>query len=601
MAVLGSTITVPAKLQVSAGTTTTGVVSLNELQTVTLTATGGTYTLTYSGQTTDPLAYNASASTVQNALSSLSTLSAATVTVAESYNAGTLTYTITITFVDMNASLLVADGTNLIGVDEVQTVNTVSAGGSYTLTYGGQTTAAIAYNASNTAFQTALENLNNLNPGDLSVALSASAPNRAYTVTFPNKNAQTLTVNSSLTGTDEIQTVTTASTSGSFTLTYDGQTTASISYDASASTVRTRLGDLNNLDATDITVSGGTPSGSGLQTRVYTITFLQRNAVLLTGTSSLHGVDETQSVTVKASGGTYTLTYDGQTTAAIAYNASTSTLRTALTNLSNLSTASIQVSGGTASGGESTQTRTYTITFSDMNATLLVANGTANLSGSGKALSVSQGTQGAAPSLSIAQGTQGLAPSASVVQGTQGVNPVISVIQGAQGSHGVNEVDAISFSEATGGTFTLTYDGQTTSAIAWNASASDVQAALIALSNIGPSDVTVTGPSSNGSSLFTVTFQGSLSDQNVADITATSSLTRAPTLLAAGGESVDTSCVLTNIGANVVYLGGSEVNFANGYKLASNQTITISLANYEPLYAASELNASPLSVLVTNR
>ncbi|HEY1466379.1 MAG TPA: hypothetical protein VGF11_04935, partial [Acidimicrobiales bacterium] len=45
----------------------------------------------------------------------------------------------------------------------------------------------------------------------------------------------------------------------------------------------------------------------------------------------------------------------------------------------------------------------------------------------------------------------------------------------------------------TGGTFTLTYAGQTTTAIPYNATAAVVQAALIALTNIGPNDVTVTG------------------------------------------------------------------------------------------------------------
>lgn len=45
----------------------------------------------------------------------------------------------------------------------------------------------------------------------------------------------------------------------------------------------------------------------------------------------------------------------------------------------------------------------------------------------------------------------------------------------------------------TGGTFTLTYSGQTTGTIAFNAAASVVQTALIALSNLNPGDVTVSG------------------------------------------------------------------------------------------------------------
>ena len=43
----------------------------------------------------------------------------------------------------------------------------------------------------------------------------------------------------------------------------------------------------------------------------------------------------------------------------------------------------------------------------------------------------------------------------------------------------------------TSGTFTLSFDGQTTSAIAWDASASTVQSALESLSNIDAGEVTI--------------------------------------------------------------------------------------------------------------
>lgn len=45
----------------------------------------------------------------------------------------------------------------------------------------------------------------------------------------------------------------------------------------------------------------------------------------------------------------------------------------------------------------------------------------------------------------------------------------------------------------TGGTFTLTFEGQTTAGIAYNATAATVQTALLALSNLDTGDVTVTG------------------------------------------------------------------------------------------------------------
>lgn len=55
------------------------------------------------------------------------------------------------------------------------------------------------------------------------------------------------------------------------------------------------------------------------------------------------------------------------------------------------------------------------------------------------------------------------------------------------------------------GTFTLTYNGATTTSIAYNATAATVQTALTALSTIGANGVTVTG-SAGGP--YTVTFAG---------------------------------------------------------------------------------------------
>lgn len=91
---------------------------------------------------------------------------------------------------------IVADGAN-----EAQTV-TISGsptGGSFTLTYAGSTTSAIAYNASASAVQSALVALDTIEAGQVSVSGSAGGP---YTVTFntgPANPAQ-MTASSSLTG-----------------------------------------------------------------------------------------------------------------------------------------------------------------------------------------------------------------------------------------------------------------------------------------------------------------------------------------------------------------------------------------------------------------
>jgi hypothetical protein len=85
---------------------------------------------------------------------------------------------------------------------------------------------------------------------------------------------------------------------------------------------------------------------------------------------------------------------------------------------------------------------------------------------------------------------------------------------------GVNELQLIA-SDATGGTFTITYSAQTTAANAWNATATDIYNALVALSNIGPTDVLVTGGPGN----WYVEFQGTLAATNVTKMTVTNTLT----------------------------------------------------------------------------
>ncbi|MEU1078154.1 MULTISPECIES: hypothetical protein [unclassified Streptomyces] len=86
-----------------------------------------------------------------------------------------------------------------------------------------------------------------------------------------------------------------------------------------------------------------------------------------------------------------------------------------------------------------------------------------------------------------------------------------------------NEVQTATITGApTGGTFTLTFSGQTTAAIAYNATAAAVQAALEALSNVTPGDIVVTG---NAGGPYTLTFGGQYLGDNVASVTATASLT----------------------------------------------------------------------------
>lgn len=82
---------------------------------------------------------------------------------------------------------------------------------------------------------------------------------------------------------------------------------------------------------------------------------------------------------------------------------------------------------------------------------------------------------------------------------------------------GTDEVQTMTASAATAGDFTLTFQGQTTDPIAFDATAAAVQTALEGLSNVTPGQVTVTGGPASTVDL-TFTFDAELGD--VAPLTA---------------------------------------------------------------------------------
>lgn len=88
-----------------------------------------------------------------------------------------------------------------------------------------------------------------------------------------------------------------------------------------------------------------------------------------------------------------------------------------------------------------------------------------------------------------------------------------------------NEVQSLATSGSpTGGTISLTFQGQTTAPIAYNAAASAVQSALLALSNLDAGEVTAAG-GALGTAPVTLTFGGRYAGANVPKMTVTSALT----------------------------------------------------------------------------
>ena len=105
----------------------------------------------------------------------------------------------------------------------------------------------------------------------------------------------------------------------------------------------------------------------------------------------------------------------------------------------------------------------------------------------------------------------------------------------------LNEIQTISITGSpTGGTFTLTFGGQTTANINYNDSAATVQTRLQALSSIGNGNVSVAGGPGPGTP-WVVTFTGALGAASQSLMTHTDSLT--------GGVSPAVSIVRTQAGS----------------------------------------------------
>ena len=185
-------------------------------------------------------------------------------------------------------------------------------------------------------------------------------------------------------------------------------------------------------------------------------------------------------------GGTFTLTFGGLTTAAITWSGTTATLQT---NIQNALNALRSFPAGVfVVSNAANPTITFQAALGGTNLPPMTV-GTNSLTG------------GTSPTLTIATTTVG------------GYLPAIE---------SPNALQTLTFGASnTGGTFTLNFDGQTTAAITYSATAntleSNIQTALVALSNIGANNVVVTATSST---VVTVVFQNVLGGQNVPVMTA---------------------------------------------------------------------------------
>lgn len=298
-------------------------------------------------------------------------------------------------------------------------------------------------------------------------------------------------------GTNEVQRITVAGSpsQGSFTLTFGAATSAAIAFNASAATIDSALEAMSTIGSGNVSCSGGPLPGSTVDV-TFTGTLAATDVAQMTANDNLlkvsittttqgdPGTNEVQRISASPTpiSGTFTLTFSGQTTSALNFNATAAEIDTALEALSNIGTGDVTCTGGPITSAP------VVVTFGGALASTNVAE-----------LTASSSLLGAAPTLSVATSTNGVAS--------------------------VNEQQQLYASGIlTGGTYSLTYSGQTTASLSYLSTAAEVQAALIALSNIGDSDVVCT-LGALPTDPIVVDFQGTLAGTNLSEMTVNNSIT----------------------------------------------------------------------------
>lgn len=528
---------VTAAGSVTVAESTPGKLPVNEVHEISLlgTYTGGNFTITYSFGTTAAISYNATAAQVQSALAALAGVGAGNVLVTGGPGPNSPWF---VTWQGTLAGTAVAtgtiNGTGLTGNGAVQIAETQAGHGLssslqhidvtaeyaaannwnqvFKLSLNGQLTGNLLAQATPATIQTALQALPNIGAGNCLVYGTGSTVGVEHWyvlftgalanqdvallqitdvngVALPNTVA-TMLQRGGQTTQDGFQLVDTSGQvgGGTFTLTYNGKTTGPISPIETAaggveSAVQSALNALSTISGSMTCVVYGlgtnwqspTPILNGslavrfIGAQAAGMKQLTINGAGLTGANltpstsvmldGITQVNEIQSVTVFGTGGTFTLTLNSQTTAATAWNATAATLQAnIIAAFTNTLTACTVTGAGTLASP-------YLVTITNPANTKI-----ALMTGSGALLTGGGGT----------------------------------IVELTHGAAGVNEVQMVTLAAGvSGGTFTLSFGGLPTAAIAWNAAAATVQADLVALSTVNT--VTVAGAAGGP---WTVTWSG---------------------------------------------------------------------------------------------
>lgn len=251
-------------------------------------------------------------------------------------------------------------------------------------------------------------------------------------------------------------------------------------------------GDIYNVKVMAVTPRPGRPIG-----RVYDFTTLPSSLYVALG-----------DVGERPESGTFTLTYGGDTTTALAYNASTTAVAAALNAL-----ASIVSAGGVSVSGEAGGPYQVTFTNAGVRTAISATTGALYPLTQATIYEAREGTVDVSSIQIIALDRQSAALAETFTDLPAASGTVEEIIAGDNVT-GQLEVQRVSISpDAYDGTFSLSFGAASTTALAYNIEAVDLQAALVAAGTWG-TGVTVSGQFP----IWDITFGGTAADKALATI-----------------------------------------------------------------------------------
>ncbi|MBL8825996.1 MAG: hypothetical protein JNM18_03365, partial [Planctomycetaceae bacterium] len=493
---------------------------------------------------------------------------------------------------------------------EVQQITLVGASnGAAIFDLGGARSSSINWNAVTAGtLQSTLESIATVGAGNVTViGPSAASSTATYSIVFNNNlagiNLPQLLLNNAGFSTasltfaqqsdgalfNEAQRLAFSANSGTFTLDFDGQTTAAIAFDATSGAVQSALEALANIATGDVLVTG-TPGNFGVyftgaranqdvaELVIDSAALANTSGVTVTTTQDGDGlgINEVQAISFSATSGTFTLTFDRDPsvgtdlaiTAPLAFNATSGDVQNALQ----------AIAGGSGV--------TFTVTGTPGNFTATLGH-------------------------AAFTNFDPLASSSFFSSPVTGLSAT-----SVQGDNFGDEQQTLQLMNVTGGSFRLAFNGMTTASIPSSDNAASVQAALEALPTIGTGNVNVTGSAATG---FIIRFTGDLGNRDVASIVPFNvSLTSGSVpVIAAGTSTVGispesitgivmarglTSGGLLDTGNNVLQIiGATPLTLANYVSnLSSNANLLTDTAAAATVAGLIDFNAGNKAIVVAD-